>query len=66
LIGGIGQVLAKPVEAALDHGAPVGDPALRGAEDRRVDAASARAAELLGSDQAARLKHLNVLKDGGQ
>ena len=66
LIGGLRQVFAKPVEAALDHGAPVGDPALGGAEGRLVDAARARAAELARADQDARLQNLDVLQDGGQ
>src|SRR5215469_13653826 len=65
-VGGLRQVLAEPVEATLDHGAPAGDPVLRGAERGWVDAAGARTADLLRADQAASLQHLHVLEHRGQ
>ena len=47
MVGGIGQVLVKPIEAVLDERATLGDPALGGLEAPRVEAAGSGAAELV-------------------
>ena len=54
-VDGVGQVVAEAVEAALDVGPSFGEPSLGRAQRRRVDAARARSADLLGSDEAAGL-----------
>src|SRR5215469_2904461 len=65
-VGGLCQDRAKPVEAALNHSAPVGDPVLRRAERDRIEAAGARPTDLLGTDQAPCLKHPHVLEGRSQ
>ena len=51
---------------ALPHPAPPGDPLLRFAQNRVIDAARPHAALLRGLHQAARFEHLEMLKDGRQ
>ena len=62
--GGVAQVVAQAVQAALPQRAALGDPVLGRAQRRRVDLAGTGAAYLLGSHEPARLQNLNMPASG--
>jgi uncharacterized protein (TIGR02453 family) len=57
----LGEVLAKPVEAALPGRPPLGNLLLGRPQHRRLDAACAHPPGLFGPDEPARLQDLEVL-----
>ena len=57
---------AEAVEALFPDRPVVRDPFLEGVETRRLDAAGANPAELLGVDEGALLEHLQMLDDRGK
>jgi hypothetical protein len=57
----LGEVLAKPVEAALPDRLPLGNLLLGRSQHRRLDAACAHPPGLFGPDEPARLQDLEVL-----
>ena len=58
--------IQEPVEPALPGGALAGEPIRRQLEPDGLEPAVARAPDLLGADEAARLENGQVLHDGGQ
>src|SRR3981081_4523529 len=63
LIWILGEVVAKFVEVMLPTRSPLGDPLLGCAQHDRLDTAGAHPPNLLRSDEAARLQHLQGLND---
>ena len=57
----LGEVIAKPIEAAFPARAPFDNPLLGCLERLGLDTAGAHPADFLGPDEPARFQHLKVL-----
>ncbi len=63
---GTGQHRAQSVQLALDHRAPLGDPAGDHVKTTRIHATHPIAADFFAVDERALFQHLDVLNYGGQ